>query len=248
VSDVLAVLRQPRWWAMLLALPFAMSLCLVAANWQYARHERRAAQEQQLAAAQQEPPQPLAGVLGPAEALPDDRQYTTVTVSGVYDRQSVLIRNHSLESTPGLWVVTPLRSPDGTTVLVLRGWMQAPRAGTGEPVAPAPPAGTVTVTGALQPPEAQRGAGILSNGEATSLTSSLLCPESSCYLPYIHATSSQPPDTLEPLPVKGPGLGPHLAYAGQWLIFCLLLPVGYVLLFRREVRETREERLLAAVK
>ncbi len=236
----MAVLRQPRWIAMLIALPMAMALSVVAANWQYDRHQARSAQEQRLAAAEQTAALPLATIVGPGQPLPADRQYTTVTVSGVYDNGSVLIRNRSLEGVPGLWVVSPLRSADGSSVLVLRGWLEATRSNAESPVAPAAPAGVVTVTGVLQPSEAKRGAGLLSNGEATSLHTATLCPESTCYVPYVQAVTSQPMDSVPPVPVKGPGLGPHLGYAGQWLIFFLLLPVGFVILLRREVKESRE--------
>jgi cytochrome oxidase assembly protein ShyY1 len=239
VSDTLAVLRQPKWLAMLVALPFVMGLCLVAANWQYARHERRSAEEARLAAAQTIPPVPLASVLGPGAELAADQRYVSVSTTGVYDDQSVLIRNRSLDDAPGLWVVTPLRSPDGTSVLVLRGWMEATRGNSEQAVAPAPPAGEVTVTGVLQPSEPKRGPGLLSNGEATSLNTAALCPEPNCYLAYLQAVSSQPADTVQPVPVDGPGLGPHLGYAGQWLIFSIMLPIGFVILLRREVRETR---------
>jgi cytochrome oxidase assembly protein ShyY1 len=239
VSDTLAVLRQPKWLAMLVALPFVMGLCVVAANWQYARHERRSAQEQQLAVAQTQPPIPLASVLAPGQEPAADQRYISVTATGVYDSQSVLIRNRSLDDAPGLWVVSPLRSPDGSTVLVLRGWMAATRGNSEQAVAPAPPAGEVTVTGALQPSEPKRGPGVLSNGEATSLNTAALCPEPTCYLGYLQAVSSQPADTVEPVPVDGPGLGPHLGYAGQWLIFCIMLPIGFVILLRREVKESR---------
>lgn len=239
MSDVLAVLRQPRWMAMLVALPLLMILSVVAANWQYGRHQNRSAEEQQLAHAATVAPVPLASVLGPQEDLPISQRYSSVTVSGVYDRQSVLIRNRKSHDVPALWVVTPLRSADGTTVLVLRGAVEASRGTAENPVAPPPPAGEVRVTGVLQPTEPKRGPGILSNGEATSLHTTTLCPEQTCYLAYLQLVSSQPPDSLAVVPVQGPGLGPHLGYAGQWLILFVLLPVGFVILLRREVQELR---------
>lgn len=239
MSDVLTVLRQPKWLALLLALPLLMGSCVVAAQWQYGRHVVRSAEEKLASAAETTPPVPLSAVLGPGQPLDRSQKFTPVTVTGVYDQASVLIRNRSLRETAGLWVVTPLRAPDGTTILVLRGWLEATRGNAQSAVAPPPPAGPVSVTGVLQSSEIKRGAGILSNGEATSLNTETLCPEPTCYQAYLQATSSQPADTVEPMPLEGPGLGPHLGYAGQWLIFAIMLPVGYVILIRREIKETR---------
>lgn len=240
MSDALKTLREPKWLTMLLLLPVAMGLCVVAANWQYQRHVVRSAQEQRLAASREAAPLPVADVLSPASPLPPDRRYTLVTVTGTYEPQPVLIRNRPLNSERGMWVVNPLQTADGTQVLVLRGWMPATPDTVNAPQIPAAPTGTVTVTGALQPSEAKRGPGILSNGEATSLDTAILCPDPSCYQAFIQMTSSVPPDSLKVVPVQGPGLGPHLGYAGQWLIFAALLPVGFVILLRRQVREDRQ--------
>ncbi len=242
MSSVLRVLRQPQWLALLLVLPLLMGLALVAADWQYGRHERRSLQEARVSEAQSVPPVPLASVLAPDAPLPDDQRFTGVTATGVYDQASVLIRNRSQNESPGLWVVTPLRMSDGSQILVLRGWLEATRGNAEQATAPPPPAGPVSVTGVLQTSEAKRGAGILSNGEATSLNTQTLCPETSCYQAYLQATDSSPADNdqLQPVPVNGPGLGPHLGYAGQWLIFAALLPVGYIILIRREVKEAQE--------
>ena len=71
------------------------------------------------------------------------------------------------------------------------------------------------MTGVLQSSEPKRGAGILSNGEATSLNTQTLCPEPTCYQTYLQATSSQPADALDPIPVKGPGLDPTWGTPGN---------------------------------
>ncbi len=239
MSDVLAVLKKPVWWGLLLALPFAMALCLAAANWQWDRYERRSAQQQRADAVDSTPPVPLAAALPPGRDLPAEAWFRPVTATGTYDPQTVLIRNRSLDEQRGLWVVSPLRLTDGSVVMVLRGWQAATRENAQVAVAPPPPVGTVSVTGVLQASEPKRGAGILSNGEATSLNTATLCPDQSCYRPYLHLITSQPADSVTALPVRGPGLGPHQGYAGQWVIFAILLPVGYVLLLRREIRETR---------
>lgn len=239
MSEVWAVMRQPKWLGMLVALPVLMGLCVVAANWQYDRHERRSAQEQQVEASRNAAPLPLESVLGTTEPLSPQAQFTPVTTTGVYDQQSVLIRNRSLNEERGMWIVNPLRLTDGSSILVLRGWMAATRDNVEQAIAPAPPLGEVTVAGVLQPSEPRRGSGILSNGEATSLNIEAICPQG-CFQAYLQLTESTPPDSAEPIPVKGPGVGPHLGYAGQWLIFALMLPVGYVILLRREVKESRQ--------
>lgn len=242
MSDLLTVLKRPVWWGLLLALPFAMALCLTAGQWQWDRYERRSAEQQRADASSQTDAVPLSSALAAGDDLPASLQFSPVTAQGSYDPQTVLIRNRSLDEERGLWAVSPLRMPDGTVIMVLRGWLEATRDNTTTATAPPPPSGEVTVNGVLMPSEPKRGAGILSNGEATSLNLPTLCPDPSCYSAYLHLTSSQPAEPLTSIPVKGPGLGPHQGYAGQWVIFALLLPVGYVILLRREVKDLRSRR------
>ena len=242
MSDVLTLLKRPTWWGLLLALPVAMALCVMAARWQWDRYERRSVEQQRADAVSSTPPVPLTTALQPAQDLPAEGRFTPVTATGTYDPQTILIRNRSQDELRGLWVVSPLRLRDGGVVLVLRGWQEATRDTIQSPSAPPPPAGDVTITGVLQPSEPRRGAGLLSNGEATTLNTEVLCPDASCYRAYVQLMSSEPSDTVTTVPVRGPGLGPHQGYAGQWVIFGLLLPVGYVILLRREIRETRAAR------
>jgi cytochrome oxidase assembly protein ShyY1 len=242
LSDVLATLKRPVWWGLLLALPLAMGLCLLAASWQWERYERRAAEQQRADASQSTAAVPLSSALQPGQPLPEEGHFQPVTLTGTYDPQTVLIRNRSLDEQRGLWVVSPLRSPDGSVVMVLRGWIAATRDNAQQALAPTPPPGVVSVSGVLRPTEPPRGPGILSNGEATALHLPTLCPDPSCYQGYLQLTASQPPDTVTPIPVRGPGLGPHQGYAGQWVVFALLLPVGYVVLLRREIQQTRAAR------
>lgn len=246
MSDALRILRQPRWLVMLILLPMAMALCVVAANWQYQRHIGRSQQEAALAASRDLPPTPLASVQSPGQPLPATDRYTLVSVTGTYEPEPVLIRNRPLNAERGMWVTNALRAADGTTVMVLRGWLAATPDNVTAPVVPAAPNGTVTVTGALLPSEPRRGPGLLSNGEATALDTELLCQDPQCYRSYIQLTSSDPADSLEPVPVRGPGLGPHLGYAGQWIIFMILLPIGFVVLLRRQIRDDAHARVSQA--
>lgn len=232
-------LRRPPWLLSLLLLPLAMALCVTAAKWQYHRHVARATLEAQLAASLVADPVPLAQALPPGEELPDRDVFSQVTATGAYlTDQTLLIRNRTLNSEPGYWVTSPLAMPDGTQIVVLRGWLPATGPATQAPDVPPPPSGTITVTGFLRASEPQRGSADPARGSVNALSTQWLCPDpDTCYRPFLQLEVSDPPDPVTPLPVTGPGLGPHLGYAGQWLLFGLMLPVGFVLLLRREIQE-----------
>ena len=85
MSDWLAVLRKPVWWGLLLALPVAMGLCLLAANWQYDRHERRSVEQARSDAVETTAPLPLAQALPPATALTTAEHFTCFTPERPWD-------------------------------------------------------------------------------------------------------------------------------------------------------------------
>ena len=69
-----------------------------------------------------------------------------VTAEGAYaDAEQLLVAQRSLDGRPGEWVVTPF-DVGGTTVAVLRGWVDSPAS-----PALAVPAGPMRLEGALQP-------------------------------------------------------------------------------------------------
>lgn len=68
-----------------------------------------------------------------------------VTAVGEYVDDQILVSQRLSEGRAGDWVLTPLRV-GGTTVAVLRGWVEGPTS-----PALSVPAGTVTLAGALQP-------------------------------------------------------------------------------------------------
>ena len=83
-----------------------------------------------------------APVTAPRTATDDDA-YRRVTARGTYRRERETFVQASTVRGPGWWVMTPLRSSDGTIIMINRGFMPA-RA------APPPPAGTAAVTGLLR--------------------------------------------------------------------------------------------------
>lgn len=149
----------------------------------------------------------------------------------------------------GFHVVTPLVLSDGGVVLVDRGWVVGGDDPRAYPPVPAAPAGEVTVTGRLKADETSGGSGIkdrkglpdrqvmLINSEqqAASLGRPVLGG-------YLELTDPAPADG-SPETVADPdhdSIGAHMAYAVQWWLFASAVPVGWLVLVRREKRDREE--------
>ena len=134
---------QPRHWGFHLLALGLLATTIGLGVWQYdAWSIRREAESRDLTRVQ---PIPLADAMGPDDAFPGNRVGQPVTVSGTWvPSGTVYISGRERD---GFWAVTPLSTPDGSAIEVVRGWA-ATRAAM-----PQPPSGTATVTGSLQPPE-----------------------------------------------------------------------------------------------
>jgi cytochrome oxidase assembly protein ShyY1 len=140
---------------------------------------------------------------------------------------------------------------DGRAVLVNRGWIPPGDDPTKFPKVPAAPSRQITVTGRLMADETTAATGIKdtrglpprqvmlinSRQQAKSLTQPVLGG-------YIQLTETSPKASGQPETVPAPdhsGIGAHLAYAIQWWLFAAGVPIGWVILVRRE----RTDRLAA---
>lgn len=238
-----ALLRQPKWIIFTLLVPLGVLLCLVAADWQYGRHVQRSAQDAQVQAAAAAEAVPLGEVIAPAEAFDEAADsFTRVVVSGEYVADSAaLVRRRMLDGAAGFWATATLRTTDGHLLQVLRGWVPMTSDARATPQVPAPPTGPVTVMGWLgaSQPSPDPLPTDLPTGQVAALDTALLTGDpANAYQPYLVALASEPTDAAELTAVQAPniGLGPHLAYSWQWLAFAVMLPVGWVILLRRELR------------
>ncbi len=111
-----------------LVLPILAALALSAlfvrlGFWQLGRLGERRARNALVAARAALPPAPLS-------ALPADTaqaHFRRVAVRGTYDfAREVAVTNRIRNGAPGVNLVTPLRTDDGRTVLVNRGWVYSP--------------------------------------------------------------------------------------------------------------------------
>jgi cytochrome oxidase assembly protein ShyY1 len=243
--------RRPGWILSHLFVLGCVALFLFLASWQLDRLHGRRDVNRMIAARQEIEPVPIETLIQPGEAVDqaNGQAFRRVTVTGHYDTANqVLIRNRTRnKSDPGWWLITPLVSADGrTAVAVNRGWVPYVLDENSDLAEFAPPSGTVTVTGPLMTTQ-NRVSGPYDPSEGTLKTLSRvdltryqqqlgyqLAPL------YVSLQSSDPAQggpLPEPVPTPELGDGPHLNYAGQWLIFATLTVIVYPLLLRRRARD-----------
>lgn len=117
------------------------AVCVVAGLWQGSRTLDIVEAERAAVAA----PLPVLDAAS-VDGFPATSVGRPVTAEGAYgDADQLLVAQRALDGRPGEWVVTPL-DVGGTTVAVLRGWVDSPAS-----PALAVPAGPVRIEGALQP-------------------------------------------------------------------------------------------------
>jgi surfeit locus 1 family protein len=202
--------------------------------WQLSRHSEKRDRRDMANARLHQPPTDLRDV----EVA--DGVFRLVRLTGSYDAfHQVDVRNRTQSGTAGVWVLTPLRTTDGDLVVVNRGFVS-----NREPIA-APPAGRVTVTGILQASQRRGGlgpkdkeGGTLSELNRVDIARLDQQVPGDLYPLWVQLTAQVPPPGEVPVPLPPPelGLGPHLAYAGQWFIFALIGLIGWPLVLRRNVR------------
>ncbi len=183
---------------------------------------------------------------GATIALPDMPQDTagllfrTVEIEGRYDlARSIVLRGRAHEGMPGVHVLTPLRLPDGTAVLVNRGWVPSADAATVDLDALPPPA-SGRVTGLALPFHTDGAA--VADESAFRVTWTLLdlaalrrqFPYALASF-YVQALPTDDGAAPMPRPIPAPELdnGPHLGYAVQWFSFAAIALVGWVTLVLR---------------
>jgi len=230
--------------AFAVAALFAVA-CFYLGQWQWHRHEDKAARAQRINSHYFASPVPLSSAMPrPETNLPRAQEWTLVSASGRYAVQSLmLVRNRPNNGVFGYEVVVPLELADGTSLLVDRGWIPNGPSAADPSTVTATPAGTVTVTGWLRLGEPSLGRQMpigrlasINIAEARTQTGTSLY---GAYL-ILRAEVGPPGERIaRPQPLETPDTdeGPHLAYALQWW---LAGPVGFVLVFvgaRREYLE-----------
>jgi cytochrome oxidase assembly protein ShyY1 len=242
-----------RQWVILTLLALLLIPTMVRLGiWQMHRYEERSARNQLVADALAAEPEPVERLTSPGHTVTSADRYRSVTAKGRFDTDDEVVvrRRTNSDDEVGFHVLTPFVLDDGKVLLVNRGWIPADGPSqTAFPEIPAPPAGEVTVTGRLMPDETTEASGIKdlkglpdrqimlinSEREAERLGGQVLGG-------YLALKAPEPKgDTPELLGSPGDeNAALNYAYALQWWLFATAVPVGWVILVRRERRDREE--------
>ncbi|MFB9444870.1 SURF1 family protein [Dactylosporangium vinaceum] len=249
-------LATPRWLGYAALTLAAATVMVLLGLWQLDRYHQRAEINARISAGTAATPVPLtsvvgapsgaAGTVGPAPA--EHSEWTRVTVTGRFDpAHEILVRGRTVEGAVGFEVLTPLVLPDGTAVLVDRGWVRPAAAGAlTTPDVPAAPDGSVTVSGRLVPAESRGGRPqqVAGHAEIRRITPTEIAPG----LPYAifdaYVSADQPAPGLVAVPAEKQNALQNAGYVLQWWLFAAMTIYGFGYLARREARGPRPDNLL----
>ncbi|GGR85293.1 SURF1-like protein [Streptomyces humidus] len=251
MGGVYRFLLTPRWWGINVFVLLAIPFCVFMGSWQLSRFEARVDDHRdakaQAESARTDPARPLAELL-PVDKATSGRQ---ATATGRYGEQ-LLVPGRELAGKNGFYVLTLLRVDGGRALPVVRGWLPG-RADAAK--APAPPAGEVTVTGALQASEQPGDDGVSARGglpagqtAAISAASLVNLVPDDLYDAWITLDTAGPGMTAVPAKAAaGTGLDlkafQNLGYTGEWFVFAGFVVFMWFRLLRREAESARDARL-----
>lgn len=238
-----------RQWVILALLSLALIPTMIELGfWQLHRHEHKVAQNTLISDNLKAKPVPVTELTSPGHTVPYSDYWRRVTATGRFDtaHEVVVRRRTSSDEQVGYHVLIPLVLDDGRAVIVNRGWIPSGDDQRAFPKIPAPPSGEVTITGRLKADETTKGSGIRDLRDLPPRQVMLINSEEQAkYLDrtvlggYIELTSPVPAGhSPQEIPDPDDGsIGPHMAYAVQWWLFAAGVPVGFVVLVRREKRD-----------
>ena len=200
----------------------------------------RAAQKIALHDAQQQqralPPLPAAALARSAADLPA-QLHRRVQVQGRWlPAYTVYLDNRQMNGRPGFYVLTPLQLPDGSAVLVQRGWVPRDAAQRTRIELPPPAAGEVALLGRIAPSPARlyEFDGAASGPIRQNLDVGAYARETGLPLRPLSLVQEDegaapvPDGLLRQWPAPAADVAKHHGYAFQWFALCALILGLYV--------------------
>lgn len=208
-----------------------VSLCLVAANWQYHRGVNRHALNFKIESNSNLSPVSILSI----DPLDIKNEWRTVRVKGRFDtNHEVLLRNHyNADGKYGFEYLTLFKS-NKETFWVDRGWVKAGESALARPDLPTTPTEEIEILGRLRLDTSLPRGSFFALPKSGALISSWNLQSKikteNFYIDLISAPNADP-ETPAELPELSDG--PHMAYALQWLFFAALIIYGRYLIRKR---------------
>lgn len=250
-SSRLRILLSRETLTALVAVLVLAAVCVMLGLWQFGRYEARrdgaaVVQENYDAA-----PVALDQVLpSTQQPLPAAAEWTPVTMHGSYCTEPecvIFVRNRQLGGQVGYWQLAPFRADDGTTLLVVRGWVPEGADSSAPADTAAVPSGELTLTIRMRPAEPVLDR-VPPPGQAHSVNppqiSGLIGLEDTDLVTQAFGELvAEEPAAERPaaLPAPDTSLGPHLSYSFQWWIFALFFPAALIYRTRRQFQDLAAE-------
>ena len=225
-------LTKPRWIALTAFLLIMIYLFIRLSDWQFDRYNTRIQNNEITTTALNSEPIKLTDL----SQLSDLKDWQKVSIKGEFmDSDAKLLRRQYLESSLGFWVITPLKLDNDQVILVNRGWIPIAESSTSQQEIPSSPQGDVTIIGYVQTLKDTRSEpedlplNQINHLNSTNFGSQ---PLSTNYLQLASMTPMDNQVAIIPLPELSNG--PHFSYAIQWILFALMLPIGWYVLLKNE--------------
>jgi cytochrome oxidase assembly protein ShyY1 len=229
----LRFLVSRRWLLFLAVVVLLAYACLLLGRWQWHRLESKKANNAIIRTNESAAPVPVDQMLREGRNPDSSQQYAVVSATGRYDVAKTIIIRYRTDDhgAAGVDVVVPLVTSSGTALLVDRGWVATSNQRLTDPSqVPAPPSGTVTVTGSVRR-DADGSSAQVVDDSARAVSSARIAPAIGIplYGGFVDLKTETPaPATpLETADLPDLSNGPHFFYALQWWFFGLLALFGF---------------------
>ena len=225
-------LTKPRWIALTAFLLIMIYLFIRLSDWQFDRYNTRIQNNEITTTALSSEPINLTDL----SQVSDLKDWQKVSIKGEFiNSDAKLLRRQYLESSLGFWVITPLKLDNDQVILVNRGWIPIAESSTSQQEIPSSQQGDVTIIGYVQTlKDTRREPEDLPLNQINYLNSTNFSsqPLSTNYLQLASMTPMDNQVAIIPLPELSNG--PHFSYAIQWILFALMLPIGWYVLLKNE--------------
>ena len=225
-------LTKPRWIALTAFLLIMIYLFIRLSDWQFDRYNTRIQNNEITTTALSSEPINLTDL----SQVSDLKDWQKVSIKGEFmNSDAKLLRRQYLESSLGFWVITPLKLDNDQVILVNRGWIPIAESSTSQQEIPSSQQGDVTIIGYVQTLKDTRSEpddlplNQINYLNSTNFSSQ---PLSTKYLQLASMTPMDNQVAIIPLPELSNG--PHFSYAIQWILFALMLPIGWYVLLKNE--------------